>query len=103
MKILIVCGAGASSTFVAHRMRRTAEERGLTLDISAGSESDLASGLGGIDALLIGPHLAGLYDDIRENADLAGVGVVLLPATIFSARDGSIALDLALDAAGARP
>ena len=99
MRILIVCGAGASSTFVAHRMRKAAAERGLTLVISAASESELEFGLGGIDALLIGPHLAGLYDDIREQAEQAGIGVVLLPATIFAERDGSAALDLALDAA----
>lgn len=103
MRILVVCGAGASSTFIAVRMRKTAELRGLTVTVTAGSESDLAYGLAGIDVLLIGPHLAGLYDDIREHADQAGVGVVLLPATIFAARDGTVALDLALDAAGARP
>jgi PTS system cellobiose-specific IIB component len=103
MKILIVCGAGASSTFVAHRMRRTAAERGLAVDISAGSESELPGGLAGLDVLLIGPHLAGLYDDMREEATSIGVAVALLPTTIFAARDGVEALDLALDAAGARP
>lgn len=103
MKILVVCGAGASSTFVAHRMRKTAESRGLRVTITAGTETDLSFGLAGIDVLLIGPHLAGLYDDIREHADQAGIGVVLLPATIFASREGDEALDLALDAAGARP
>ncbi|MGO4691368.1 PTS sugar transporter subunit IIB [Glaciibacter sp. 2TAF33] len=103
MKILIVCGAGASSTFVAHRMRRTATERGLDLQISAGSESELPAGLAGLDVLLIGPHLAGLYDDLRDEAASIGVAVVLLPSTIFAARDGVEALGLALDAAGARP
>lgn len=103
MKILVVCGAGASSTFVALRMRKSAESRGLTMTITAGTESDLGYGLAGVDVLLIGPHLAGLYDDVREHANQAGIGVVLLPATIFAARDGEEALDLALDAAGARP
>jgi PTS system cellobiose-specific IIB component len=103
MKILVVCGVGASSTYIARRMRETAESRGLHLDIRAGAESDLAIGLAGIDALLIGPHLAGLYDDIRAHADQAGIGVVLLPPTIFTAGDGGVALDLALGAAGARP
>lgn len=103
MKIHVVCGAGASSTFVAHRMRRTATERGLDLQVSAGSESELRAGLAGIDVLLIGPHLAGLYNDLREEAAAAGVALALLPSTIFAARDGVEALDLALDAAGARP
>jgi cellobiose PTS system EIIB component len=102
MKILIVCGAGASSTFLAHRMRRTAAERGLETTISAGSEADLPARLAGLDVLLIGPHLAGLYDDIREHATAIGVAVALLPPTIFVARNGVEALDLALDAARTR-
>lgn len=101
MKILVVCGAGASSTFVAHRVRRTAAERGVDVDISAGSDSQLPGALAGLDALLIGPHLAGLYDELRSDPAAAGVALVLLPESIFSARDGSIALDLALDAVGA--
>jgi PTS system cellobiose-specific IIB component len=52
--------------------------------------------------LLIGPHLPELYDDIREAARALGVGVVLLPDTIFAARDGEEALELARAAAGAR-
>ncbi|MBO9626758.1 MAG: hypothetical protein J7484_10325, partial [Microbacterium sp.] len=38
MKILVVCGAGASSTFVAQRLRRAAEAHGLTWETSAGME-----------------------------------------------------------------
>lgn len=100
MKILIVCGAGASSTFVALRVRRTAAGRGLAVDASAGSESDLPDGLAGIDVLLVGPHLAHLFDDLRGQAEARGVAAVLLPETIFAARDGEEALELALGAAG---
>lgn len=101
MRILVICGAGASSTFVAHRMRRTATEQGVAAEISAGSESDLPAGFGGLDVLLIGPHLAGRYDGIRSQAHAAGVAAALLPETIFAERDGQVALGLALDAAGA--
>ncbi|MCU1444674.1 MAG: lactose transporter subunit, partial [Cryobacterium sp.] len=45
MKILIVCGAGASSAFVAHRLRTTGKTRGLTLTVVAGSEADLPASL----------------------------------------------------------
>ena len=102
MKILIICGAGASSTFVAHRVRRTAGERGIEVEVAAGNPSNLPAALAGIDVLLIGPHLPELYDEIREAAGSQGVGVVLLPDTIFAARDGEQALELALAAAGAR-
>lgn len=102
MKILIVCGAGASSTFVALRVRRTAAGRGLEVDVAAGSESGLPHSLDGIDVLLVGPHLAHLFEDIQGQAHARGVGVVLLPETIFAARDGEQALELALGAAPAR-
>lgn len=102
MKILVICGAGASSTFVAHRLRRTAAERGIDVTAAAGSEADLDAGLAGLDVLLIGPHLAGRYDDIRARAHAAGTAAVLLPETIFAERDGEVVLGLALDAAGAR-
>ena len=98
MKILIVCGAGASSAFVAHRLRVTGKERGLTLAVVAGSESDLPSSLDTIDVLLVGPHLAPRFERISAQAKKRGVGVALLPDSVFSARDGAVALDLAVDA-----
>ncbi|MDJ0324098.1 PTS sugar transporter [Cryobacterium sp. PH31-AA6] len=96
MRILVVCGAGASSTFVALRMRQTAVARGLALDVSAGSESDLPDALDGVDVLLVGPHLAPRFDEFTAQAERLGVGCALLPSTIFTARDGNDALDLAL-------
>lgn len=102
MKILVICGAGASSTFVAHRLRRSAAEQGIDAEVSAGSESDLPAGFAGLDVLLIGPHRAVRYDEIRALAHGAGVAVALLPETIFTERDGQVALDLALEATGAR-
>ena len=96
MKILVVCGAGASSTFVALRMRRTAAARGLDLEVSAGSESDLPDALDGVDVLLVGPHLAPRIDEFTALAERAGAGCSLLPATVFTARDGDEALEAAL-------
>jgi len=102
MKILIVCGAGASSTFVALRVRRTAAERGIPVEVAAGSESDLPDGLGGVTVLLVGPHLEHRFDQIRDQAGDRGVAARLMPDTVFAARDGEQALDLALGAQAAR-
>jgi cellobiose PTS system EIIB component len=96
MRILVVCGAGASSAFVAHRVRHTGELRGLTLTVAAGSESDLPGSLGPIDVLLVGPYLAPRYEKIRTQAIKLGVGVALLPDTVFASQNGDEALDLAI-------
>lgn len=96
MRIHVVCGAGASSTFVALRLRRSIAGRGLDASVSSGSESDLATSLPVTDVLLVGPHLAKRFEAISGEAGLVGVRARLLPASVFTARDGEEALNLAL-------
>ncbi len=96
MRILVVCGAGASSTFVAQRLRRAAADAGLDWHAAAGTEASVLPGAQ--DVVLIGPHLADRLDDIRART---GATVSLLPADIFADRDGerTLALVRALDPA----
>jgi PTS system cellobiose-specific IIB component len=89
MRILVVCGAGASSTFVAQRLRRAALHAGLDWDAAAGTENSVFPGAQ--DVVLLGPHLADRVDAVRESA---GVPVALLPADIFADRDGDRTLAL---------
>lgn len=102
MRIHIVCGAGASSTFVALRLRKSAAARGIATQVTAGSESDLANMLPVIDVLLVGPHLEALFARIQQQAAAADVRAGLMSTTVFTARDGEEALDLALVTAGTR-
>ena len=99
MRILVVCGAGASSTFVALRLNRAASGAGLPFTASAGSESSLAHDLPASDVILVGPHLQRSLDEIRDLASPLGVRVVLLPDDIFTDGDGSRALALVAAAA----
>ncbi|AZS39931.1 MULTISPECIES: PTS sugar transporter subunit IIB [Microbacterium] len=101
MRILVVCGAGASSTFVAQRLRRAAETAGLAWDASAGTEG--AASDSDHDLILVGPHLADRLDAIRESSNAP---VAILPDDVFSDLDGSRTLVLArslLAAAGETP
>ncbi len=90
MRILVVCGAGASSTFVAQRLRAAASAAGLEWDAAAGMEQSVRSG--DHDLVLVGPHLADRLDSIRV---AAGVPVAVLPEDVFSDRDGTRTLALA--------
>ena len=101
MKILVVCGAGASSTFVAQRVRKAAKDRALDVSAQACPLSALDSQLAGADVVLVGTHLTGQLDGIRSSARPLGVAVVAMPASVFSSPRGDEALDLALTAAGA--
>ncbi|MFT4135049.1 PTS sugar transporter subunit IIB [Microbacterium sp.] len=94
MKILVVCGAGASSTFVAQRVRRAAAARGQQLSAVAGTQASLPVEREVADVILLGPHLADAAEDIRRDAAARGIRVVLLPHDIFGDRDGTRTLAL---------
>lgn len=90
MRILVVCGAGASSTFVAQRLRRAAADAGLDWDAAAGTESSLVGS--DHDLILLGPHMAARLDALR---DAVIAPIALLPDDVFADRDGSRTLAFA--------
>jgi PTS system cellobiose-specific IIB component len=98
MRILVVCGAGASSTFVAQRVRRAAHDRGLPYIAFAGTELSLPIDLDAADVVLVGPHLAHAMERIERDAARRGTKVVLLPSDIFTDLDGTRTLALVLEA-----
>ncbi|WP_010524165.1 PTS sugar transporter subunit IIB [Nesterenkonia sp. F] len=95
MEILVVCGAGASSTFVAQRIRRGAEAEGLDLRASAGTEAMLPGAVDAVDVVLLGPQLTARAPEIRRCAALVGAAVAVLPESVFRDPDGTAALELA--------
>ena len=101
MRILVVCGAGASSTFVAQRVRHAAHDRGLDYSAFAGTEQSLPIDLDAADVVLVGPHLAHALERINRDAEIRGTTVVLLPSDIFTDLDGTRTLELVRDAVGA--
>lgn len=93
MRILVVCGAGASSTFVAQRINRAARARNLAYSATATSRTALADGLGSSDLILLGPHLAPQLEQVRDLAAAHGAHVLLLDTDVFADLDGTRTLD----------
>lgn len=89
MRILVVCGAGASSTFVAQRINTAARARKLPYSATATNELALEAGVAASDLILLGPHLASHFEQIKGQAALQGVGVVLLDPDVFADLDGT--------------
>jgi PTS system cellobiose-specific IIB component len=84
--ILIVCGAGASSTFLASRLRSIAASRGDAVTFEASSDDDLDSRLDSVDVLLVGAHLESSFDAINARAARHGVVAALLaPSAVLPA------------------
>lgn len=101
-KILVVCGAGASSTFLAHRMRAGARTRGLEATVRAETLAALTDSLAGADVVLVGPHLADRFDEIGRAAALVGTAAALLPEDAFGAGGAEAALDTVEELLGSR-
>lgn len=104
MKILVVCAAGASSTFVARRLRTAAHAAGLTdWNATAGTESSLGVDVDSVDLVLIGPHLAARAAELAEMAAQHGAALATLPDDIFSDLTGARTLDLTRAVLGIAP
>jgi len=103
MRIHVVCGAGASSTFVAQRLRSAALRDGRDLTVTACTPRSIVGGIERGDLVLVGPHLDAMLETIRDAAAAADADLVLLPSDVFDDRDGSRTLALADDAVARRP
>lgn len=93
LKVLLVCGSGASSGFMAANIRKAAKARGLDINVVARSESEIESYIDEIDALMVGPHLAYIMDEVDEITDGNDVKVILMKKEYYSTLDGEAALD----------
>lgn len=93
LNVLLVCGTGASSGFMAANMRKAAKKRGLDYKIQARSESELENYINDIDVLMIGPHLAFMEEEARGQVDADKVTVLLMKPDYYSILDGDGALD----------
>lgn len=98
-RVLVICGAGASSTFLVHWMRRIVSNRDLDLTVAAGSLAEVPRRLADTDVVLVGHHLAQAFPDIVSHAVDAGVRAELLPPVTFDRDGADRAVSLALGGA----
>ena len=92
-RILIVCGAGASSGFMAKNIRKVVKERNLDYSFMARSDSEVDEYIGEIDMLLLGPHLKYMYADMAEYAKPYGVPVHVIDQKAYGNLDGAAIVD----------
>lgn len=64
VRILLACGIGASTGFMAAGMRKVAKSKGLDCTIKAVSKSEIMDYADKIDVLLLGPHFASEVPEI---------------------------------------
>jgi len=97
-KILLACGAGASSGFVALSMRKSAKKLNIKAEIKAVSDIEIMNYVDDFDILLLGPHIK--YKLAEIEAELIGrpVKVLVMDKKRYGALDGAGILEDALAA-----
>lgn len=92
-KVLLTCGAGASSGFMAQKMRQAAKKKGLEYEIKAVSESELNDYMANYQILLIGPHLKYKLDALTEEAAKYNLPVKVIDEDIYGTLNGEALLE----------
>lgn len=93
LSVLLVCGSGASSGFMAANMRKAAKEQNLDIRIVARSESEIENYIDEIDALMVGPHLEYLLDEVDEIIQDSTLKVILMKKEYYATLDGKAAVE----------
>ena len=94
--ILLACGAGASSGFIAQKMRKAAKQQGLEGSIRAVSDTESRENIEDIGALLIGPHLKHRFEEIQKDVEPFGVKASIIDRRYYATLDGESVLKQAL-------
>jgi PTS system cellobiose-specific IIB component len=87
-KVLLVCGAGASSGFMAAAARKATKKLGEDIEFKAKSEAEISEYLNSNDLLLVAPHLKYMIDDVKGACEKAGVKYGIIPQKVYGALDG---------------
>jgi len=93
LNVLLVCGGGASSGFMAANLRKAAKARGIELEAKARSETEIELYATEVDCIMIGPHLSYLVEDVKKRVGEDGPKVLLMDRAYYSTLDGDEALD----------
>lgn len=100
MNILVVCGGGASSSFIAQNVYKAGKEQGLDMTVDAISETELEDYVYDRDVILIGPHLKYLEENLAEVIEAEGVPYSFISDDNYAKMDGAAILAQAQELAG---
>lgn len=95
-QVLLTCGAGASSGFMAAAARKAAKKLGSDVEVKAKSETEVASLLPEIDLLLVAPHLKYMINEVKELCETNNVKYDIIPQRVYGSLDGKGLIEFAL-------
>lgn len=97
MKILLCCGAGMSSGFMAQQVRAAAKKQGFTVKCDAKAQSVIENIVKDYDVLCLGPHLGAQKKSFEKMCEPFLVPVIVIPSDIYGRLDGKRLYELCIE------
>lgn len=97
IRILLACGIGASTGFMAANMRKMAKAKGLNVTVHAVSKSEVMEHADKIDVLLLGPHFSAEVPEYQEKLAPHGVKVASINPKYYGSFDAEHILEDAIN------
>lgn len=94
--ITLVCASGMSTSMMMSKMRKSAEAKGIEVDIEAMSEAHFRKSDRKTDILLLGPQVSYMLDDLKNEYGPKGVKVAVISMADYGMMNGEKVLDNAL-------
>lgn len=94
--ITLVCAAGMSTSMLMAKMQESAKNQGIEAKIIAMSESKFEEYNEPTDVLLMGPQIAYMEDEIREQYEPKGIKVAVIDMMDYGSMNGEKVLKDAL-------
>lgn len=97
-RVLLCCGAGMSSGFLASACAKAAKEKGLNWYVTAKSQSVAIDEMPDYDICLLGPHFASHLEEFKEAAMEmeSDVAIAVIPQEVYGNIDGAKMCDFAI-------
>ena len=94
-KILLVCAAGMSTSLLVNRMKESAIEKGIEIDIEALPVSECSTVIDSVDIVLLGPQVR--FQKPQVDALVAGIiPVEVIDMRLYGTMNGKAILEGAL-------
>lgn len=86
-KIVLLCSAGMSTSYLVRKMEESAKDQGYEVTISAHSVSDAKTVGADADIILLGPQIRFNKDNVEQQ--LPGVPVAVIDMRSYGMMDGA--------------
>lgn len=98
VKILLVCSAGMSTSFMVNKMKEAAKARGIEAEIWAVADAEAEANIANADIMMLGPQVRFLESKMKGIAGDKPVTVIDMVA--YGSMNGEKVLDQALTILG---